>query len=237
MKDIVAVITARGGSVRVPKKNIRLLGGKPLIVWVIEAAIKSNCTRVIVSTDSDEISNISISAGAEVPFKRPEEISKNIASELVTQHAIKFHEDEKDTKVDLAVTIQPTTPFLKTSDINNAIKMIKDNSSLDSVFTAAPIHQRPEWMFNIDEKSSIAENIFNKKIRGKLGISQNLPDIWHPNGGAYVTRRKTLFEMNTLIGDKPGILKMDNLNSVDIDEEIDFIIADSILKYKESKLI
>ncbi len=234
MKEIVAVITARGGSVRVPKKNIRLLGGKPLIEWIINAALDSICTRVILSTDCDQIKDIALKAGAEVPFKRPADISKNIPSEKVTQHAIRFHENQKKCQVDLAVTLQPTTPFLTGKNINDAISMLQENNSMDSIFTAGPVQQRPEYFFQIDEKTKIAKNLLGHKLKGKITVSQNLSKIWHPNGGAYVTKRKTLFEYGSLIGKNPGILKMSELNSIDIDEEIDFLIANSILKYNRN---
>ena len=228
MKNIIAVIHARGGSVRVPKKNIRDLGGKPLIEWTISAALKSNCTRVIVSTDCEDIASIARNAGADVPFKRPLEISEDVASELVTQHAIEFHEKQKNESIDLAVTIQPTTPFLSKENINEGIKTIEDNTVLDSAFTAGPVQQRPEWMFKIDRKSNIASSIFSKHIKGDLGVPQTLVPLWHPNGGAYFTKRNTLFKMGSLIGFKPGIVKMSFMNSVDIDEEIDFITAEAI---------
>ncbi len=232
MMDYVAIIHARGGSVRVPNKNIRLLGDIPLIGWTIKAAIKSICNRVIVSTDSNEIAEIAISFGAEVPFMRPKNISEDVASELVTQHAINFHECEVKKKVNLAITIQPTTPFLTHFDINRCVELINKNKKLDSVFTAGPITQRPEWMFGINENNGIAFKLGSKNIKGDLGISQSLPELWHPNGGAYVTKRETLFKKNCLIGDSPGIHKMNLLNSVDIDEEIDFLLAENIVKLK-----
>jgi len=165
MKEIVAIITARGGSVRVPKKNIRLLGGKPLIEWVIDAALKSICTRVIVSTDCNQIEDISLKAGADVPFKRPSNISGNIPSELVTQHAIKFHENQRKCHIDIAVTIQPTTPFLSARNINDAIILLEKNTNLDSVFTAGPVQQRPEYMYLIDEDKKNVINLLDKKLK------------------------------------------------------------------------
>ena len=233
--DYVAVIHARGGSVRVPKKNIRFLGEVPLIAWSIKAAKKSICSRIIVSTDSYEIAKIARDYGAEVPFMRPKEISSDVPSELVTQHAIRFHENEVGKYIKIAITIQPTTPFLTSNDINEGINIMKRNEEIDSVFTAGPIVQRPEWMFSVDSKSDKAFKLSSQKIIGNQGVSQNLPELWHPNGGAYITSRETLFNQNALIGDKPGIHKMDLFSSVDIDEEIDFLIAEKIIQYKAIK--
>jgi len=230
MGDVVAVIHARGGSVRVPLKNLRPLCGRPLITWSIAAALASSCDRVIVSTDHDEIARIARLAGADVPFKRPPDISRDVASELVTQHAIRFHETERGEEVDIAVTIQPTTPFLTAADINAAINHLRSDANIDSVFTAGPIHQRPEWMFRIDEKGQ-ARKYIEGIIQGDYGVSQSLPALWHPNGGAYITPRKVLFEDGMLIGRHPGIHRMSDLASVDIDEEIDFVIAEAVAKY------
>ena len=235
MMNNVAVIHARGGSVRVPRKNIRKLGDLPLIAWTIQAALKSSCDRVLVSTDDKEIADISIKFGAEVPFIRPKNISEDVPSELVTQHAINFHESELKKSIKLAITIQPTTPFITNLDIDKSIELINKNKKLDSVFTAGPIIQRPEWMFKINEKTGTAFKIGSQPIKGELGISQNLPELWHPNGGVYVTTRETLFKRNTLIGDNPAIHKMNLINSLDIDEEIDFLIAEKILEYKSKQ--
>ncbi len=230
MKEIIGVIHARGGSVRVPKKNIRLLAGKPLINWTIESALKSKCSRVIVSTDSKEIKEISLKCGADVPFTRPKDISEDVASELVTEHAVLFHEKERNTKIDIVITIQPTTPFLKSQDINQCIDLLEKNNAYDSVFTAGKVQERPEWMFFIDKETGKALNIQNKNISGNLGISQKLPELWHPNGGAYASRRDTIFIQKKLIGRNPAIVKMNFFDSIDIDEEIDFLLAEEIAK-------
>jgi CMP-N-acetylneuraminic acid synthetase len=232
MGDIVAVIHARGGSVRVPLKNLRPLGGRPLITWCIEAALGSCCDRVIVSTDHEEIARVAREAGADVPFKRPPDISKDVASELVTQHAIHFHEAQTGREVEIAVTIQPTTPFLAAQDINEAIALIRSDKSIDSVFTAGPIHQRPEWMFFCDAKGR-GKKFIEGVIQGDYGVSQSLPELWHPNGGAYITPRKVLFDDGLIIGSRPGLQRMSDLASIDIDEEIDFLIAEVAAKYLE----
>lgn len=228
-KNVVAVIHARGGSVRVPLKNIRPLCGKPLIVWTIEAALNSNCERVIVSTDHDTIAEISMKAGADVPFRRPPDISKDVASELVTQHAVSFHENETGRTVDIAVTIQPTTPFLTANDINGCINMLMADNTLDSSFTAGPIHQRPEWMFHRDGNGH-ARKYVDGLLQGDMGVSQLLPPLWHPNGGAYATRRHALFEKSLIISNPCGIQQMTDMASVDIDNEIDFVIAEAVAK-------
>lgn len=119
MKDrktkVLGVIHARGGSKRIPLKNIKILNGKPLIAYIISAALKAKTIdRLIVSTDHPDIIRISKEYGAEVPFIRPKDISEDVPSELVTQHAVNFIEQEEGRQIEIAVTFQPTTPFLLT---------------------------------------------------------------------------------------------------------------------------
>ena len=227
----VAVIHARGGSKRVPLKNIAPLDGKPLIAWCIEALLAAECLdRVIVSTDHDGIAAAARDAGAEVPFRRPADISEDVASELVTQHAIRFHEDETGRKVDIAITVQPTTPFIQSRDVDGCIGLVLDNPELDSAFTVYPIHERPEWMFRRDESGRMTSFV-KAKIQGDTGVSQTLEPLFHPNGGVYATRRKTLFEDGLVIGAKPGGWVMGRLQSVDIDEPVDMLIAETVAGY------
>ena len=109
---IIGVIPARSGSRRVKDKNIRLLGGKPLIAWTIETALRSPyLSKVIVSTDSEEYASIARDYGAEVPFIRPDEISDDCDTGLVVKHCVDWLEENKGYHTDVAVTLQPTNPF------------------------------------------------------------------------------------------------------------------------------
>lgn len=226
-KHIVAVIHARGGSKRIPLKNIKVLNGTPLIGYVVKAAVGSSLLdRVIVSSDHEEIIEISKKYGADVPFVRPADIAEDVPSELVTQHAIKFHEDETGRKVDIAVTIQPTTPFVDTADVDATIQKLIENDELDSVFTAKLIHERPEWMFELN--GNRATLFTGGEMKGERGVMQSLPDLYIPNGAVYATRRSVLFEKNVIVSDKTGIHEMSAEKSVDIDEPIDFMIAEVI---------
>ena len=110
--QIIGLIPARGGSVGVPLKNIRNLGNKPLIAHTIEAALNSEVLdRVIVSTDHEDIAKASLKFGAEVPFTRPPEISEDVETELVLQHAVRYLEENEKIKIDAVVLLQPTSPF------------------------------------------------------------------------------------------------------------------------------
>ena len=143
--NIIGVTHARGGSKRIPLKNIKSLRGKPLVSYLITAALGSNyLKRVIVSTDHPEIKKISLEYGAEVPFIRPAHLAEDCPSEWVTQHAVEYVEQEEGIKVDIAVTMQPTTPFCTALDIDTCIESLLTNDEMTSAFTAKIVRERPE---------------------------------------------------------------------------------------------
>jgi len=227
--NIVGVIHARGGSRRIPLKNIKALAGKPLVAYIIQAALEAKTiNRVIVSTDHPEIIKISKTYGAEVPFIRPKEISEDVPSELVTQHAVNYLEKEENYPVGIVVTLQPTTPFCLPEDIDGCVRELM-SSEADSVVSVCEIEERPEWMFYTDELG-YAHNFLGKKIEGGMGISQKLPKLYTPNGGIYATRRDALFNQDTIIGEKTKLWVMPRERSVDIDEPLDFSFAEFLIK-------
>jgi CMP-N-acetylneuraminic acid synthetase len=211
----------------VPLKNLKLLGGKPLIAWVVEAARRATrLSRVIVSTDHDEIARLAVEYGAEVPFRRPADLAEDVASELVTQHAVRMLEAHGP-RIDIPVTIQPTTPFLQPEHIDACIAQVAEMGA-DSAFTVAAVRQRPEWMLRVDADGR-AEPYIGRWWVGDEGVSQSLPRLFSPNGGAYATRRDVLMERNTIIGPVSRVVEMALEQSVDIDEAIDFVLAEAIL--------
>ena len=227
----IAVIHARGGSKRVPLKNIKPLGDKPLIAWCIEAALGAkDLDRVMVSTDHDGIAKAARAAGADVPFRRPAELAENVPSELVTQHALEFHEAEISRTVDIIVTIQPTTPFIRSTDINACLDALTMNSEFDSAVTVAPVHERPEWMYRQDDRGIIS-NQLGIKVKGELGVSQTLEPLFSPNGGVYATRRQTLYDHGSVKGPNCYGHVMSRTRSVDIDDPIDFLLAETVGRY------
>ena len=231
--NIVAVIHARGGSKRIPLKNLKPLNGRPLVSYIIEAAKRSKyLRRVLVSTDHPEIGKISLDYGAEVPFVRPPHLSEDCPSEWVSQHAVEFVETEEGTKIDFVVTMQPTTPFCLSSDIDACIDIILSNSDLNTVLSAKVIHDRPEWMFIVGDNHR-AELFIKGEFKGDRGICQALPTLVMPNGGIYVTRRDTLFNEGVLISQKTGVHIMPLERSLDIDEPIDLMFAEFLMSKME----
>jgi len=227
----IAVIHARGGSKRVPLKNIAPLGGKPLVAWCVEAATGARTLdRVMVSTDHDGIAEAARAAGAEVPFRRPAEIAEDVPSEQVTRHAVLWHEADGGRTVDIVVTIQPTTPFLRAADIDACVEALIADPARDSALTVYPVHERPEWMFRRDADGGLG-SYRGRAIAGADGVSQTLEALYHPNGGAYATRRALLFDEDRLIGDRPYGHVMSRTRSVDIDEPVDLLIAEGVARY------
>lgn len=223
---IIGVIHARGGSKRIPLKNIKPINGIPLIAYMVKAALGSKyLDRVIVSTDHPDIKKISLEYGAEVPFERPENLAEDCPSEWVTQHAVEFIEKQDNKKVDIAVSMQPTTPFTKSSDIDSCIELLFNNADFNSAFTAKHVHDRPEWMFNVADNNK-ASLFVEGELKGERGVIQSLSKLVIPNGGVYATRRETLFNEEVLISKNTGVHIMSFENSVDIDEPLDLHFAE-----------
>nr|MBI3613149.1 acylneuraminate cytidylyltransferase family protein [Nitrospirota bacterium] len=189
------------------------------------AAVESRLLdRVIVSTDHAEIARIAREYGAEVPFMRPADLAEDVASELVTQHAVKFVEAQ-GYPVRIVLTMQPTTPFCSSEDIDACIaKMLA--TDLDTVLTACEVHERPEWMYRLD--GDRAAPFTGKLVQGDAGISQKLPKLYIPNGAVWATRRAVLMDQGLITGPKSGLVVMSRERSVDIDEPVDFTTAEAL---------
>ncbi len=232
MYNIIAVIHARGGSQRIPLKNIALLGGKPLISYCIKACLGSEyLQRVIVSTDHEGIKKAALEAGAEVPFVRPPHLSTDCPSELVTIHAADFVEEQDKKPLDIIVTIQPTTPFIRSQDIDSCIKLVIDGVA-DTAFTGNIVRERPEWMFEIMEVGKVSPFI-KGEMQGERGVYQSLPKLITPNGGAYATKRAVLFTEQVIIKATSVACHVMPLEySIDIDEPVDLSFANFLISQK-----
>jgi len=229
---ILAIIPARGGSKRIPKKNIKLLAGKPLIAYSINKALNSKyIDRVLVSTDDSLIAVISKKYGAEVPFIRPKRLSKDTSLTVdALRHAVSFIE-KTGYQPEIIVLIQATTPLIRVADIDKTIKkLFKDK--VNSCFTVREVSERPEWMYRVrnNKISSYIKNISEEKRRRdkeKLAIE---------NGGVYVMTRDILMKNKQNIDrDSMSAVFMPKERSIDIDEPIDFIIVEALIKKLENK--
>ena len=214
---IIAIIHARGGSKRIPMKNIRMLGGKPLIAYPIELArAVDRIDRIIVSTDHPEISDNALRFGAEVPFVRPKEISEDVASELVTEHALKYVIYKERYQPEIAVTLTPCTPFTKPEDINRGLDLLLKNPDWDSVVTVREAEEFPEWMIKY-ETGKPCLTLLGNSLDGKYNVSQNLKRCYYPFGAFFINRVESFLEFPSMYGRTWGAIELSKEHNIDID--------------------
>jgi len=227
---VLCVIPARGGSKGVPHKNIRPLGGKPLIAWTIESALESQelFRRIIVSTDDPEIAAVSDKWGAEVPFLRPEELSGDKTPMIpVLQHATGWVEEQDQVKLDWVYLLQPTAPFRKREDLAGALALAL-TSGCDSVIS---VHREyahhPILMKKIVDGRLVPYMIEEQEGTRRQDYD---PPAYVRNGSIYITKRDVLMEKNSIWGDSICPYIMPEEGYVSIDSELDFIVAEAIAK-------
>ncbi len=236
---ILAIITARGGSKGVPRKNINQLAGKPLIVHTIERAlaVKPELLCVLVSTDDEEIAEISRKAGAYVPFLRPNEFATDEAASFdVVKHAVEYYEGKHDSLIDWSLILQPTTPLRTTHDISTAIQLTvrRETDTIVSVYDAEDTH--PGKMKKLDKDGLLIPFISDAPWLSRR--QDYTPKAYCTNGAIYMTRRDVLFEKSTLIGERVVPYVMPAARSIDIDTQLDFDIADILMtrQLQENKI-
>ena len=225
---LLALVVARGGSKRLPRKNVLDLAGKPVIAWTIEAAMKSKYVdRVVVSTDDDEIINVSKLFGADVPFRRPEELADDKAKSIdVVRHAINALKSEDDI-YNYCLLLQPTSPLRTAEHIDAAVELLLEKKA-DSILSVTKISHPLEWVNTLPEDLSM-DGFFCSELEGKR--SQDFPDKYQLNGAIYINRIPSMLQSNSLINcGKTYAYIMSQENSVDIDGYVDFLLARALLQ-------
>jgi CMP-N,N'-diacetyllegionaminic acid synthase len=224
---ILVLIPARGGSKRIPDKNIRLLGGSPLITWSINVAknVPEICD-ILVSTDSEEIAEISRNAGATVPWLRPSELATDSApSTDVCLHALEWYENNNG-KIDGLLLLQPTSPFRSRDSILRGIEIFRLNKHC-SVIGVSEAESHPMWCFKIEEgnmRPFIEGN-------GLYMRSQDLPPAYVINGSFYLISPKDLQEYRSFFKNDMVPLVIHALEEcVDIDTQSDWKLAEEVLE-------
>jgi len=232
-KKVLAIIPARGGSRSIPLKNIKRFAGKPLISYMIEEALKSKTLdRVIVSTDHDEITKIAKKYGAEVPFKRPADISEDVPTEYVLQHAVRFLKEKEDYYPDIVVTLQCTTPLCEAEDIDATVNKLVDTGA-ETAITVTEVSQHPYWMMKLDRDKAVP--FMNVDLKGEVTVRQNLPKLYIPNGAVFATRIDVLMQQNRIIGEDTRTVIMSREKSIDIDDMLDFKLAELLMLERRKK--
>lgn len=228
-KNIIAIITARGGSKGIPRKNIKLMNGYPMLYYTINAALNSKLiNRVIVSTDDKEIAEVAKKYGAEVPFMRPLELANDTASSLsVLKHTINWLKDNENYTPDIVVFLLATYPLRESKHIDMVIeKLIETNAK--SVCTVYETDKHPYWMSELEGDKSF----FFKDEKTRISRRQDLPKYYMLGGGIFVYYTYNLMELETThfsLEDNRVVI-IPAKNCVDVDELKDFIIAETLMR-------
>ena len=226
---ILGLIPARGGSKGVPGKNIKLLGGKPLIQYTSEIALQSKfLTKVILSSDDDAIINVAKELGVEVPFKRPAVLAKDSSPTLpVIMHALDYYKSIGVT-FDAVCLLQVTSPFRTVIFLDEALQKFI-NKNTDSLFSVqeVPHEYNPHWTFEVNVKGNLQiatgeDNIISRR--------QELPIAYHRDGSIYITKTNVIESQNSLYGKSTSYIKSPKEFYVNIDTQEDWQKAELIFK-------
>ncbi|MDD2689539.1 MAG: acylneuraminate cytidylyltransferase family protein [Candidatus Omnitrophica bacterium] len=237
--NIMCLILARAGSQRVPNKNIKILGTRPLIAYAIECAKKSKyVSRIIVSTDSDEIAGVAEKFGAEAPFRRPTQISKADSTELdAFIHALNWLKENQNYVPDLIVKLFPTSPFRKAESVDKAIELLLAEPQADSVRSVRLCSEHPHKMWTIDQKMNRLRSFIpleEKRPEAHTLSYQVLPEVFVQNACIDVVRTSVIFKKNSITGTEIIPFVMEEVESLDINTPLDFKFAELLMKEKLS---
>ncbi len=226
---ILGVIPARGGSKSVPRKNIALLHGLPLIAYTIRAAQGSQMlTHFVVSSEDPQILAVSREYGAPAPFIRPAELATDVAPTLpVVQHAVREMEGMEGVVFDIIVLLQPTTPLRQAQDIDAALEKLIATGA-DSVISVCSVGaNHPARMRKIENDRLVDLAIKEPK---EMLRRQDLPPIYIRNGAIYAVRRQVVIEKNSMSGEICRPYIMPEERSVNVDSKLDLLLAEILLR-------
>lgn len=216
---LLAVVPARGGSKRLPRKNVRPLHGKPLLAWTVEAALASGVMRrVVVSTDDEEVRRCALDHGAEAPFLRPAHLATDEATTVaVLQHALAFYEARGES-FDYVATLQPTSPMRDAQDLREAAALLARRRP-DSLVSVVKPKLHPDWLFQARPDGTLR--------RAPRDPARPPVDHYAPNGAIYLTRAD-LVRKGDMYGETCIPYPMPARRSIDVDDETDFRMAECL---------
>lgn len=224
----LAVIPARGGSKRIPRKNIKMFHGQPMIAWSIQAAIESGCfDEVWVSTDDEEIAEVAQAYGAKVPFLRPVHLSDDFATTAdVMSHAVEEFGKINHALPDYICCLYATAPFVTKADLVQGLEKIKNNSNLNYVFSATtypfPI-QRAIKLNEHDTVEMFSPQYFNVR-------SQDLEEAWHDAGQFYWGTAEAWLNKAMIFSTQSRVVELPRFRVQDIDTQEDWDRAEWLFK-------
>lgn len=226
MTEILALIPARGGSKGIPRKNIRSFAGYPLIAWSIAAAIQASCvTRIVLSTDDEEIASVARAYGAETPFLRPAEFAQDQTIDLpVFEHALEWLKEKQGYQPDILIQLRPTSPIRPRDCVDSAAKILLEHEDADCVRGVVPAGQNPHKMWRFAGESQPMKPLLQVD-----GIAepynaprQILPPVYWQTGHIDAIRVSTILQKKSLTGDVIYPLVIDPRYTVDIDNLSDW---------------
>lgn len=226
--NILGIITARGGSKGIPGKNIKLLGGKELVAYTIEVAKKSKLiTHLIVSTDDEEIAKVCRKYGADVPFMRPKELAKDSTTHVpVIQHAVNFFEKKHNITIDYIASLQPTSPFRLAEDIDKTLEKLIQSGADSAVSLVEIKENHPIKIKKLEGDRVLAYSVEEKDAT----LRQDFPVAYKRSGAIHSMKRETIMDKNLIYGEHTVGHVVPQERSIDIDEPVDWIKAEYMLK-------
>jgi len=228
--DILGLIPARGGSSRVERKNIREVGGKPLIAHTIEQAQKSEAlTRTVVSTDDEGIASFAQEYGGDTPFIRPAELATDTASSAsVVTHALNWLEDNGE-EFESVCLLQPTSPLRSTTDIDDSMHKLHQ-SDAHTLLSVSDFTEPPQYAVQRNEAGYLGERFDPKLLFSDSYVrEQDLNDLLYPNGAIFASTVDFWRERETFYSDKTEAFKMPPSRSLQIDEEWELELVDAFM--------
>jgi len=227
---ILGIIPARGGSKGIPRKNIRLLAGKPLLQHTVEAArAAKRLTRTVLSTDDPEIADVGRACGVEVPFMRPPELARDDTPTLPVLQDVVRHLEGLGDHFDAVLVLQPTNPLRRAEDIDGAIELL-ERTGADSVISFVDAGEKhPARMKFIDDEGRVTDPPFAEAFEGQR--RQDLPKLYLREGSIYLTRHEVLMNQNSIKGRDCRAWIVAEERACNIDTLFDWFIAEQLLKY------
>jgi CMP-N,N'-diacetyllegionaminic acid synthase len=232
---VLGVITARGGSKGLPGKNLKVLAGKPLIAYTVEAARDSGAfDRLILSTDADDIAAAGRALGCDVPFLRPADLARDDTPHLpVLQHAVRWLGEHEQYTPDAVMILQPTSPFRRPAHIRESIALL-DRSGADSVVSVSevPAHYNPMRTLRLDDRGMASLFVSGQPVRQRINRRQDMPAAWTMNGAIYLFRTPLLFaDEPSLYGERTAAYVMSHADGISIDSLEDWAAAERLLEH------
>lgn len=236
--EVMALIPARGGSKSIPRKNIRPFAGHPLIAYSIAAGLAAEMvTRVVVSTDDEEIAAIARSYGAETPFLRPAEYSRDDTPDLpVFQHALRWLETKEGYRPEIVVQLRPTSPLRRTWHIDQAVLRLIEHPEADAVRTVCTPFQNPFKMWRIDAAGFMVPLVASEIPEAYNQPRQALPEVYWQTGYVDAAWTDTILAKNSMTGDRILPLIISPEEWIDIDSPEDWRRAERLLESGEISL-